>query len=802
MKVKVQCDCGTRFEFEVEPVNERMPVPIACPGCNTDATARANAVIREKLAAQAPTPAPTPVPIPVQAPAPAPRVATVRQAAAPAAPAASQPPAPATQAGLRISKPHAAPAPAPAAASAPAATVAAPDEGAPRLCPKHKKEPAFESCVVCGKPICPKCMEQFGYLCSVYCKSQAASKRIYVPAYAHQKSAVEERSRGVGKLITTGVVLLLLSLAGAWIWYTFWGREPKVVYSLLLPKSDSSLRSSMRSDDFYELIGPDELLTIKNQQVSLMNVSESKSLWTMPLQSDAEQAAAKAARAKLDAVRQKGKNSRTAPDDMPDLSDVDFGDVFAYADPHVITTTNDIWISGSGRLARFDRNSGSRKEVPVKDKISNVTVGSDVILAVSKNADGQESLTRISLIDGSAQTEEIGASPKKSIVAQKGSATGTAKPDPALDSAKAAQSKAVGTAVATAQSGTVNTKRGHTSPAAAPAKPASADDEDMSDLFFEDRHPFIPAGPNVVQFSMQMLEHRTVSHTAMKPKGKSILEDKNLTAGQGLDLAQEMANDAARDLSGGEEIEDVSRYQVTLHRCFAKDTPDWTGEVVGVPEFIPLQTVDIVAAGQTLYAFNKSNKKLWEAKLTYPAGQRYETTRPPALESNGAVLFADLGMLTCFDLATGTVRWRKNSVGISHVQADSRGRIYVSSTTAGPDHIKYSLQVNIHEKIYPVILKLDPGTGKELWRQESLGDDYFLTGKFVYCTRRTSTMNVMRLEEGPDSQFNLNLVSPSSGNVIWNYHRTNRAVRKSEVQKNWILLQFADEVVVMKFFSL
>ncbi|MSU57076.1 MAG: hypothetical protein EXS35_02665 [Pedosphaera sp.] len=51
MEVKVNCACGTRFKFDVEPHLGRMPQRVACPACNTDATDAANAFI----AAQTPT---------------------------------------------------------------------------------------------------------------------------------------------------------------------------------------------------------------------------------------------------------------------------------------------------------------------------------------------------------------------------------------------------------------------------------------------------------------------------------------------------------------------------------------------------------------------------------------------------------------------------------------------------------------------------------------------------------------------------------------------------------------------------
>ena len=100
MEVKVQCPCGTRYAFDIEPVYGRMPVRVNCPGCGADGTDFANEVIRQKLAATA---------------------AAVPPVAAAAVAAASVP-----------------------------------------FCPRHPMNPATETCRVCGKPICDECMEQFG----------------------------------------------------------------------------------------------------------------------------------------------------------------------------------------------------------------------------------------------------------------------------------------------------------------------------------------------------------------------------------------------------------------------------------------------------------------------------------------------------------------------------------------------------------------------------------------------------------------------------------------------------------------
>jgi hypothetical protein len=56
--IKIQCGCGQRYEFEVEPVGGQVPSPVVCPVCGADGTAAANEAIALSVAAP-PTPAAT-----------------------------------------------------------------------------------------------------------------------------------------------------------------------------------------------------------------------------------------------------------------------------------------------------------------------------------------------------------------------------------------------------------------------------------------------------------------------------------------------------------------------------------------------------------------------------------------------------------------------------------------------------------------------------------------------------------------------------------------------------------------------
>lgn len=66
MELKVVCQCGQKYKFDVEPASGRMPFTVNCPVCNADGTATANAMLAEMFVSQpAPAAPPPPTPAPV-----------------------------------------------------------------------------------------------------------------------------------------------------------------------------------------------------------------------------------------------------------------------------------------------------------------------------------------------------------------------------------------------------------------------------------------------------------------------------------------------------------------------------------------------------------------------------------------------------------------------------------------------------------------------------------------------------------------------------------------------------------------
>jgi len=237
---------------------------------------------------------------------------------------------------------------------------------------------------------------------------------------------------------------------------------------------------------------------------------------------------------------------------------------------------------------------------------------------------------------------------------------------------------------------------------------------------------FFSAGKNLVELRVKLLEAKVTYVQSIKPRGPSQL-DNQTTAGSSASLiGEEILNDLKRSQTGGVRPVDQSRYEVRLRRWIQAQPVEWKGEVTGAPFFFALATVDLVVAGQTLAVFDKENHELFESKLSYPVSERFTTgdlagRLLPAAERNNTLYFFDQGVLTAFSLPAGEVRWRLPSFGISAIQFDAQGMLYVNSTTAGPEDIQYSDTVTF-AKIPAVLLKLDAASGKILWKAGDRGE--------------------------------------------------------------------------------
>lgn len=319
----------------------------------------------------------------------------------------------------------------------------------------------------------------------------------------------------------------------------------------------------------------------------------------------------------------------------------------------------------------------------------------------------------------------------------------------------------------------------------------------------------IPARDGFVQFWIQLLETRIVERTAMKaPPPKSAL-DGNVNASKTSEVANEILNDMQRSRGGDVVREDQSRYLVKLKPL--KGNEEWSGEVTGPPSLYPLDTVNVLAAGKTVQVFDKKSTRLWQSALSYSIQGVLEGGLyggGPCVEHKGDLYIFDAGVLTVFDLRTGTARWRLPSVGIAGLFFDDHDNLYVNTTTAGLEKLRYSRQIDITQKSSAEVLKIDSRTGKLLWKARPGGLVSYVSGKFVY-TLESYTPD----EEDPDRPpvpetgfetppyVRIKRLNAKNGSEMWE-HFQQRAPLDIEFDRNTIRLVFKKEVQVLRFLAL
>jgi hypothetical protein len=837
--MRIQCSCGAKYSFEVTPQMLQQPIRFVCQQCGLDSSDGVNQLIREELGAVAATAAPAPAPqpaIPVAKAVPVARAVAVARAVPMAA---AVPMAPA----VPVAAPVAMPAVARAVSAAPAApririqahANAAEDptaEAAPvaERCAKHS-DLATERCRVCSKPICPRCMELFGYVCSPLCRGKADAQGIRVPVFAGQKSVAEARLwRKVGLMVGSAVILIAAVL-GVWFWYAWFGSTPKQFFSVRFETVAFSGQSI--------LCGQDQIVFLHGGTLARHDMKDKKQVWSRYLidkkQIEEEVAAAiKQTKLLIDKANHEGwENTPKMPDPEKLARSLERG---MAASLQLRVQGQNIWVGSPGKLVRYDWVTGNpSKEIALNEHYGQIIPRGDELLLFTGDSD-KPAITHVNLTTCDTRTEEIAGNAPKETAEKKpapaaGKKTASApvrKPSsketaglptvPGRDSGKPLDPSKVADqaahlplpakiALPALLANTMNQDRLLAEMNNRP-RPVDADSDD-----FESAESFslVPTRDGFVQFAVRLLERKVIHHSAMKaPPKKSALEG-NVTAAQSMEVANEILNEMQRSRGGDTVSEDVSRYQVTIRRPDGKDS--WSGEVIGPPRLLPLKTVNVLAANKCVMVFDKANKKLWQGTLSYnvrAVGGTEEGDalygQGPCVERTNTLYVIDEGVLTAFDLATGNARWRVPSVGIAGIFFDDKEMLYVNTTTASPETIKYSRQIDVSQKVSSVILKIDPRTGATLWTAEPGGLINHVSGKYIYSVQyfmpddeEDEPEMVTGFEARP--YLKIKRINPSNGKEMWE-HFQQRGPLDVQIEKNTIHLVFKKEVQVLKFLAL
>jgi len=805
--MKIQCACGAKYAFDVTPEMAERPVRFVCSNCGLDSSDFVNGLIRQELGLAAGT------------------TSTSLPSAAPPPPA----PVPGTVPRLQVAR---------AAAPAGQTGETAAGSQAPQFCLKHGGELCTDRCVICQKPICPKCMELFGYVCSPLCKAKAEAKKINVPVYAGQKSVVEAQFwRKTGK-ISGAIAAVVVALLGFWSWYAWFGSVPHPVFSVRFTEAARSGES--------RLCGSDQIVFLHGATLARYDLKSKKEIWSREL-IDPQVVKDAAAKASQDAgtVAAMGRG----------MNITEFVEQALDAMLQLQVEGSNIWVGTPDKLTHYDWNTGKVvQEIPVAGGFGDTILQNGELLMVGESGTGQQLITHVNLATGEQHTEVI-SQPGQSAVATAQNPSSQRLVASAL-AAAAAGPQTAGLPLKPGEDagkpldpGKVAEQAQNMPLPARIALPAllansmhqeqimqAANDEADNSRPRPQRGVWasrttnqpqavehfsvIPSPYGYVQFAARLLESHIVSREAMKaPPARSVLDSANLGAANETAAINEQLNEMQRNRGGDTVEEDESRYHVAIRRPDSTEAADWTGEVIGPPALMPLKTVNVLTAGKTVIVFDKSNKKLWQATLAYSvpngAGDFDEAAfgiqsspygKGPCVEHGDSLYVFDQAVLTAFDLTTGNVRWRLPSVGIVGLFFDDKGMLYVNTTTASPENIKYARQIDITQKTDAVFLKVDPRTGKILWKANPGGFISYLSGPYIYAYYINESDNDSGMADlagiTPTPSFiKIRRINPRNGEIMWDYQQA-RAPLNVQFNGNMIELVFKKEVQVLKFLSL
>ena len=762
--MKIQCACGAKYAFDATPEMLQNPVRFVCPSCGLDLSDHVNELVRREFAAQTPA-------APPQA-AEAPRLKIARDNPSPSAPVES----------------------------------AAPAQPAKEYCPKHMHALATHHCVVCDRPMCPECMKLFGYVCSPMCRSQAEAQNINVPVYAGQLGMAEARfNRKVGIVVSIIAVLAVVAL-GFWTWYAWFGSVPRPIFSVRF--DDRVLFGESRP------CGTNQIVFLHGGTLARYDIKSGNKIWSDEIvtkQQIAETVAREMQTQPMDEFEQKIPQSKIEQAVVQRME----------GNLQLRAAGQNIWVSGQSWLRHYDWDTGKMlQEIPLAGR-TDFVVRNDEFLVMGIGANKQALVTHINAATGESRVEQFSQPGAQDIPGMLEGASidqvtglpltpGTEPMNPAKASAQAQNLSPAGRFVLpallansseqeriAAELNDQNQTRPGTQPSPKPAPNAAG--------YFM----LVPDQIGYVELAARVLESRIVTREAMKPAGPSVLNG-NLNASQTAAVANETLNEMQRNRDGDTVQEDLSRYQVTLRRTDSGTAADWTGEVIGPPALFPLKTVNVLTAGTNVVVLDKANKKLWQAALTYNVairarganGQASAFGDGPCVERDGILYVFDQAVLTAFDLATGNARWRLPSVGVVGLFFDDKGMLFVNTTTADPESIKYSRQIDITQKTEAVLLKIDPQTGRTLWSVKPGGFISYLSGKFIYT--------VQAVDPGDDNGsvtgiqlpafMRIRRINPANGRVLWEYSQE-RAPLDVRFKDNAIQIVFKKEVLVLKYMS-
>ncbi len=710
--MKLQCPCGAKYAFDLTPEMLATPVSFLCPACGADHSGFVNELVRQEFAAPAPE-----IVLP-------------------------------TAARLKISH-----------EAKPAETAAPETASVSKYCGKHRGVLATENCAECGKPICPQCLNLFGYFCSPLCKNKSEQLGKDVPVFAGKGSEVESRFWRKMSLIFGGIGLVITGVIGFWGWYAFYGSRPHAVFS-----------QHFDQKSFYgssQIVDQNQFVFLHGGTLARYDLKAKKMIWTHEVISQKNYEDAIAAETQADA----NSSYHTVSTKLEKYARQSLE-----RELELQVDGEKIWVAKGAKATRYDWLTGNvaeAKTIAPKNFFGEDEGGG---LPLDPNGDSSKPLDANKV---AAQAQNLKLQGQLAL--------------PAL-LANARNQQQLANELKDGQ--TVNAN-----------KKTMTEENSITTI--------VPSQNGDWQFTIRLLERKIISRSAMKaPPKKSALEGE-VNQAKTMEIANETLNEMQRNAGGDVVEEDMSRYQVSLQKKGEAETTAWTGEVVGSPQLFPLKTVNVIVAGKGVMVLDLENKKRWTATLTYVVPGAVSEMEEhisqfgagPCVEQGNTLYIFDQAVLTAFELSNGNARWRLPSVGVMGLFFDGQSNVLVNTTSGSPDDIKYSRQIDVTKTTDAIVQKISPQSGKILWTAKPAGHISYVSGNIIYATQVYDSgydpdeddNGMMAGLQKPD-YLRIVRLDPKTGRELWVYDEQ-RAPSSVRFTGSYIELVFKREVQVLSYLA-
>ncbi len=666
-------------------------------------------------------------------------------------------------------------------------------------------------------------MQTFGYVCSPRCKERAELQGIELPVFAGQRDVAERQRWNKVGLVVKLVALFIITVLGVWFWYAWFGSKPRAAFKVRFEDEPAMSGTSAFGAD-------NQMIFIHGAKLARYDLNEKKQVWLRTLIDRKKIETAAAA-----AVKQ--MHQRAAESE------------FTFKIPTVESLTKDmvraaekslalrvhgknIWVADGETVRRFDWDTGEPKQtVEFEGDFASAVLRGALLEFREEVGAARLRVTRFNLASGTVDKDEFGEKPQPATPAGNPALAALAANQAGKKPGTTIQGKTPQQLAAAVANAPLAGKLAAPATLSVARRQQEALDEmeemdgerrpnlNADDDFFLARESstIFPTANGFIQMTSKMTEKNIVTRSAAKAAPKKSALDGPVNAAATMDIANELLNEMSRNAGADIVRENHSKYKVTL-RVGGSSDATWEGEVIGEPELYPQTTVHVLSAGTKIYVFDQQNKLKWESTLNFPisgdgsyfeADESDRTGLGPVVERGDTLYVFDQGVLSAFELATGNARWRLPSIGISGMFFDDEGHIYLNTTTASPDKIRYSRQINVMDNTAAIVLKLDSKDGKEIWKHSMGGQIAYLSGKYIYTLSYIPPLDddeewdenlaVLGLQEKPF--IRIRRINPRNGRVLWDYYEP-RGALDVQIHNNTFQIVLKKEVEVLKFHSL